>query len=451
MRIIRFTVRNHRSLRDEVSLELTSSKLTTNQPKDGESWSDYLHTLAGVFGPNASGKSNILHALHFMLSAVMSSSSSWQRWTSDGQRMEYFPQEPFRLDSDSVQAPSFYELEFLLNGGEQYLYSFEASREKVLAESLFVLNPETSRWKRVFERKEQEVKYGTSISPIGPITSQELVLSRALNLQNRDFGFVGAQMMTGLDSISTSQEEQSARLRGLTELLARGVVSEEEMVLLLKVADVGITGIRVEEELVPQKILQARLRGNLELEKAIREERPDLNFAPGDSLNNGIPSVVYDLLFKHRGSDEQVLRLEDESDGTLAWLVIASKVLETLRSGNVLLVDEIDSSLHPHLAQLLLDLFADASINRRGAQLLFTSHDITLVSKIQELGLSEEQVWFTEKGSAGETILFSLADFPRAASANYAKRYLEGRYGAVPLTSLATFRGLMHNPEEVLY
>ena len=442
MRIIRFTVRNHRSLRDEVSLELTSSKLTTNQPRPGETWSDYIHTLAGVFGPNATGKSNILHAVRFMMTAVINSSSVWQSW-----RNSSLPLDPFRLDTESAQTPSLYELEFLLGseeqGQKQYLYSFEASKEKILEESLSQLNPETSRWKRVFTRQEQTVKYGSGIDSIGPVSNRELVLSRAYYLQNQEIGSVAAQMIVGFDAISASQIEQSDRLKTLTEYLARGIVSEEEVLLLLKVADVGITGLKVEEEAIPQKILHARFQGNIELEKAIRDERPDLDFLPSDSLNNSIAPVVYELQFEHRGSAKTHLRLEDESDGTLSWLVIASNVLETLRQGNILLVDEIDTSLHPHLAQLLLELFSDTSINKNSAQLLFTSHDITLVSKIQELGLSEEQVWFTEKGAAGETILFSLADFPKASNANYAKRYLEGRYGAVPLTSLATFRGLM--------
>ena len=158
------------------------------------------------------------------------------------------------------------------------------------------------------------------------------------------------------------------------------------------------------------------------------------------------------LEFFHNSADSNSppLYLSDESDGTLAWLAISFAVLEALRTGKVVCGDELDSSLHPHLVRLIISLFTDPSVNTQGAQLIFTTHDATILHHYEELGLSPENFWFTEKNRDGATGLFSLADFPKITGANIEKRYLSGRYGAVPFVSHSIFWKILENKKQKL-
>jgi abortive infection protein len=126
------------------------------------------------------------------------------------------------------------------------------------------------------------------------------------------------------------------------------------------------------------------------------------------------------------------LSLERESAGTVAWLALVIPAVVTLQQGGVLVVDEIDSSLHPHLVEMLIGFFADEQKNPLGSQLICTTHDSYLISPQSSVKLEPEQIWLTEKGNDGASELYSLADFPRHKGANVAKRYLSGRYGGVP-------------------
>lgn len=135
--------------------------------------------------------------------------------------------------------------------------------------------------------------------------------------------------------------------------------------------------------------------------------------------------------------------IHDESDGTIAWLAIAVPALEALRGGGLVIVDEIDASLHPHLLDVLLGVFADPTVNTKQAQLIFTSHESYVLSPLSDVNLEPEQVWFTDKTYEGVTELTCLADFPRHPDANVAKRYLTGRYGGTPRLSPNTFAALV--------
>ena len=126
------------------------------------------------------------------------------------------------------------------------------------------------------------------------------------------------------------------------------------------------------------------------------------------------------------------MSLERESAGTVAWLALVVPAVVTLQQGGVLVVDEIDSSLHPHLVEMLIGFFADEQKNPLGSQLICTTHDSYLISPQSSVKLEPEQIWLTEKGNDGASELYPLADFPRHKGANVAKRYLSGRYGGVP-------------------
>ena len=164
-----------------------------------------------------------------------------------------------------------------------------------------------------------------------------------------------------------------------------------------------------------------------------------------------LDQVSRHLVFKHRGTSDEppVFSIEDESNGTIAWLSLAVPALERLREGGLLVIDEIDASLHPHLVDLILGAFADPAVNTKLAQIIFTSHESYVLSPLSEVDLEPEQVWFTDKSHDGVTELSCLAEFPRHPDANVAKRYLIGRYGGTPRLSPSTFEALVASREGV--
>jgi len=127
------------------------------------------------------------------------------------------------------------------------------------------------------------------------------------------------------------------------------------------------------------------------------------------------------------------MTLADQSEGTRTWLRLVSAALQAIDEGSVLLVDEIDSSLHPRLTARLIELFRDERTNVHGGQLLFTTHDATLLgTSFGNEILGRDEVWFVEKDGTGATTLFPLSDFHPRKDENTERRYLGGSYGAVP-------------------
>ena len=156
------------------------------------------------------------------------------------------------------------------------------------------------------------------------------------------------------------------------------------------------------------------------------------------------------LRFHHLGIDGAYpLDLNAESAGTLTWLGLAVPALARLRSGGVLCIDELDASLHPQLAQVLVSMFTDPDINPHGAQIVFTTHDTHFIDNVNPARLTPEQVWFTQKDAQGVSDLFSLDEFPTRAEQNHARRYLSGRYGAVPRIAPTQVRHLVGVQEQL--
>ena len=133
-------------------------------------------------------------------------------------------------------------------------------------------------------------------------------------------------------------------------------------------------------------------------------------------------------------------RLQSEGDGTIAWLSLIVPALFAMKHGNVLLIDEIDASLHPRMTAILIALFKDRQINAGHGQLIFTSHDTSLLGRLVGDQLEPHEVWFTEKGSDGAATLYSLDEFTVRKDDNIERRYLQGRYGAVPMVDMNEIR-----------
>ena len=431
MHLLRFTFENHRSFRDEATLDLARSTLSTLRPPKGTTWVDHIHHVDGIYGANASGKTNVLDALHYMLGAIGSSATSWLE-------KPQFPRAPFALIPGQMTAPATFELEFIFSG-KRYAYRFATDTDGVTEESLHVVS---TRWKQVFVRNADGRVKG--LGGVSKVAQRELALSRAAQLGNTTVTPVWEALMRGFDLYHVGDGEVSARLDRIADQLQERALSLDVLVTLAQIADTGITDIEVEERAIPPQFARLLAQMITPPTDAEQEDTPDSSSDEAKHLSN---FIARNLLFRH-GTEGGRLRHSDESTGTMAWLALGTAVVSALRHGRVLVVDELGASLHPQLSRLIVDWFDDPEINTTGAQLIFTSHDMTLLDAGRGDRDKREQVWFVEKGADGASELFNLADFPLQKGSNIVKQYLEGRFGGVPYTVPSLIHTLLNTRAE---
>lgn len=377
-----FRLGNHRSFRDEHELSLIPAYDRDRQT---------LPVIA-VYGANASGKSNLLDGFSFMLDAV---ADSFRRWDVD----EGVPRRPFRLDPLATSRPSTFVVELALDD-VRHTYGFTVDDEQVLEEWLYSYPVKKKRI--LFERAEQSIKIGSTVAdPKGRLeVIEELIRPNALFLSLA--AQLSLEQLLPVYRWFSSGGRFRKSLRGMTgDRFAQWLseISEEDrfgLEKLVAAADFGITGLDVRERIVPGS------------------EEPSRH-----------------LVLRHGAAE---FGLDDESDGTRAWIRLLVDATDVLRDGDVLVVDEIDASLHPFLTARLVDLFRSDESNPHGAQLIFTTHDASLLgTMLGEEVLARDQVWFVEKDKDGASNLYPLTDFKPRQGENTERRYLGGSYGAVPV------------------
>lgn len=415
--LIRFRVANYSSIRDEqelsfVSLGTTSSKEqqdTIRVPKYGI---EVLRVLA-VYGANASGKSNLLQALRFMCMAVVSSQTSWKPQGG-------IPRTPFLLDKSHASEPSFFEVD-LFEREVRYTYGFVVDATQVVEEWLYAY-PQGKKQKWFVRDSSQ---------------SKEFTFSRFLSGENKviqsltrsDSLFLSAAAQNNHQLLSpifnwfsksvrfVDSDTRSMLLHNTTREF-RASTNTDRILSILSGADLGITGIDVEDEEVSNTT-----RKMLEI---IAEDSPEA--FKGLKLSGTFPRPS--LRHKtHEGGLEKTLPFSEESHGTQVLFGLAGSIVQTLSSGSLLCVDELDAGLHPLIAVEIVRLFNDPIQNPNKAQLLFNTHDTNI---LECGGLRRDQIWFTEKDSDGATKLFPLSDYKPRKMENIKRGYLQGRYGGVP-------------------
>lgn len=433
MHLLRFTFENHRSFRDEATLDLTRSSLKTLRLPQGTTWAEHIHRVDGIYGANASGKTNILDALHYTLETIEFSATSWLE-------LPEFPRAPFALTTQTMSGPATFELEFV-QAGQRYEYRFTTNTDGIVEESLREVS---TRWKTIYTRSRSGNVKG--LSGIPRVAPRELALSRAARLGDPTVQPIWEGIMRGFDIYSVGDHEVRTRLDHIARQLQDRTLSLDALVTLAHIADTGITDIEVEveERAIPPQFAQLLAQMIAPSNDTDQEDTPENSSDEAEELSN---FIVRNLLF-HHGTESGRLRNSDESTGTMAWLALGTAVVSALRQGRVLVVDELGASLHPQLSRLIIDWFEDPEINTTGAQLIFTSHDMTLLDAGRGNREKWEQVWFVEKGSDGTSELFNLADFPLQKGSNIVKQYLEGRFGGVPYTVPSLIHTLLNTHTE---
>lgn len=396
--LLRFRTANVRSLRDEKELSFVvppgeeSDAARTVGLSDGRQLQVY--PVLGVFGANASGKSNVITALKKMREAVLHSYGPWTSYTGVPDR------EPFALDADSVAESTFYEIDFVLDDGVRWTYGFELGDSRVESEWLHAyprgrrqvwLDRDATR-ENVYDfpgdRVQDRARLARSTRP------NALLLSRAASDNHPQLSKIYDWFRSNLWEVTPETELREREAYTAQQLLEDS--ASDRVQELLRVADLGIQRAEVERQ-------------------------------PGGG------GLKWRLL--HEGEDGSAVALdwEKESFGTRSWFALIGPLLRAIDTGAVLLIDELDASLHPKFAAEVVRLFQAAWSNKTDAQLLFTSHDASLL-RTPRGGRSLEpgQIWLTEKDKGGATDLYPLSDFNPSPEEDLEDSYLAGAYGAVP-------------------
>lgn len=429
-----FRLQNHRSFQGEAELSLLPSYPTER----------LAVPVAAIYGANAAGKSNLLDGLRFMSRAVQ---ESYRRWEPEGG----VPRQPFRLDPASSASPSTFVVDLLLDG-VRYVYGFSIDDDHVLQEWLYGYPHGKKRV--IFEREGSSVGFGSTVSEpraraeaLAELTRPNaLFLSLAAQVGLTELTPVREWYVSGLRWGITRIGSAMTRSMSLVMSLMDNQCEREALVDLARAADVGITDVVVDTDEQALVRMQVAAQQRLALaERELAAAPPDRDDAETEFLRWRVQQVERERASLASGQAAQRLRfvhgsaadpfdIADESAGTQAWLVLLPSVLRSLRRGSTLVIDEIDTSLHPHLTAHLVGMFQSERTNPRGAQLIFTTHDASLLgTSFGEEVLARDQIWFVEKVPGGSSSLYPLTDFHPRKEENRERRYLGGSYGAVPL------------------
>ncbi|MBK8888903.1 MAG: AAA family ATPase [Dechloromonas sp.] len=421
--LVEFRVENFRSLRDEQVLSLVASKDKTFEDthtlETGLKAAPRLVRSAAIYGANASGKSNLIKALQYMRGVVMESATVIQ----PGQT---YAVQPFRLDAESANQPTEFEVTFILDG-IRYQYGFAMTTQRIVSEHLLVYKAfKPQRWfDRHFDESTGKDVYDFGPGLKGPKNLWEgatrpnaLFLSMAVQLNSEALRPVFGWFVGGLVILN----EQAPLGPQVSIQMLKQAEGRKQICDFLSAADISIADIEVVTRKVPGQAVHFDLAaGKTEVRSEEMEE--------------------HQLRFSHVTEQGRALfDLMDESNGTRNLLFLAGPVMDILRKGLTLVIDELDTSLHTLLVRELVRLFHCPDVNTGGAQLIFTTHDSSLLDA-QNL-FRRDQVWFVEKDRDQVSALVSLSEFSPRKNEALERGYLMGRYGAVPFLEHAL--GLKH-------
>ena len=410
--LIDFSVKNFRSIRNLLTLSMTADTKLTEKKEVLLSFRK-LKVLPEVMilGPNGAGKSTLLQAVKAALSIIDHSAG-----LKPGDSIEEIV--PYLFDEQTPGEPSFFQFTFTM-GDQKYVYGFSATKEAVAEE--FLYHFKTERASKVFERDGQDFSYGAPyknrLAPLEERTSENKLLLAAGAAWNDPLCKKIVHYLTR--SILVESPSTIARVGHAILMNSDGLDAyKEKMISLLMESDLSISDF----SLKPESVNKDEFLEKASIPDAMKE------------LVKGLPVTAFmedrsTTIHKVNGREYSLL-FESESEGTKNFFNMLPVLFNALEYGKTVMIDELETNLHPLLIQIILRLFEDPSSNKNQAQLIFTTHDVLLLgTKL----LRRDQILFIEKNhKKQETDLYSLADFSPRKDGNYLKNYLIGRYGAIP-------------------
>jgi len=419
--LLQFSVKNFRTFKDKATLSLIASNYDKETRENENIYYDENFGLrllksAVIYGANASGKSKLIDAFAFMRHFVINSSK-------ESQKGEQIDVEPFRLSQESENEPTEFEIIFLFNK-TIFRYGFESNKKKIVSEWLYY--KQKTKEVELFYRDENNFKphprnfiKGATVIKEGLVRDNALLVSVAAQFNEKS----AIDVLDWFERLKTLSGLKESGYQGFTMRKTDDPTHKSKILELLKIADLGIQDIilqKLDTESLP-KGMPKELRDMI-----IREANEEKKIFISDVLTT---HKKYDIDKKSIESVSFSL-YEDESSGTMKFFALTGPILDVIENGYTLIVDELDSKLHPNLVCKIVSLFNSKEFNPKNAQLIFNTHDTNLLNS----GLfRRDQIWFTDKDKYGEARLYSLADFKSVRKNEpFEDNYIRGKYGAVP-------------------
>lgn len=384
--LIQFTIENHRSIRDNAVISFAASKDTSFSSclihPDNKK---VLLPVIAVYGANAAGKSNVLHALMTMKEMIVGSASK----LSKGQKL---PWEPFAGNKN----PTSFEVVYIYDG-IRYAYGFSFDSQKIYSEYLY--HWPNGREALIFSRENGVYEFRDNITEQTTLSNRTLdnklylVSSNDWNLPQTENAYKWfLEKLTGI-------MEQSAAFSETVSEIIRSDTQKAQILKEMLLADLGISDVTI-------------------MPVAGKKEE-------------SVITTTHRMIDENGDMEYFQLLMEQESAGTKRFFSRIGGWLWALENGSLLIVDEIERSMHPLLTRRLIEMVQDSAVNTKGAQLLFTTHDALLLDLSF---LRRDQIWFAEKNEKRcATELYPLSSFSPRKGENIRKGYLQGRFGAIPL------------------
>lgn len=397
--ILNLEFKNYRSFKGSCSFttEPTSSKAKANNLCEVETkaeGSKKALKISLIFGANASGKTNLIKFLY-----------GFRRWVLNmdnrvGEDIVLY--QPFRFDRETANVPIEFSLEFI---AQKIRYKYEVSFTKTQIESESLISYPNGKQTQLYERtllpddKESDtIKLGASLAAYKPfnVFKNQLLLSKFLKdtpcepITNAAKYLADMVISNGFHGDTILGEDKE-----MLRWLYSHPDNKKMLVEFLAFADTGVADFQLEKR-----------SGNVEV------------------------TSLHGLYKDGEGIGKTDLPFREESFGTRALFIIGCHILQALQSGSPFFIDEMDSGLHSYVTQLIVDIFRNERINKKNAQLIFTTHDVNL---LDQNTIRKDQVWFTEKDEYGVSEIFTLSDFDDVREDTlFAKWYLNNKFGGVP-------------------
>lgn len=420
--LLKFNFKNYKSFRDEVSLDLTATKISEHSDSNFTVGNIKVLPIAGILGANASGKTNVMEAFRFMIDYVMLSLNFAGGQINPSIQNRVIKPIPYLFDRKSQNEGSKFEIYFVLDNDESekiYQYGF-IFKNSIIEEEWLNYKAKTSRddFKTIFYRNNNDYEFNgldkEIVKNIKVSMQKEtliLTLGATLNEQLLKSIFTWFRKIRILDFGNTAENYMISQwINNSKTILDKK--NQEAIVKFLAAFDDQIVGMDANEKVIDPITKQK----------------------------------IIEINFHHRLNDvdgRMHLPMQFESAGTQKMIHLFLFFDFILKNGSIIFIDELNSKLHPLLLRTILQLFLNKDINKKHAQIIFTSHDVwQLKSNI----MRRDEIWFTEKDDKGISNLYSLSDFVDdegekiRKDEDYQKNYLLGKYGAIP--KLKGFEGV---------
>lgn len=433
--LIEFKVSNFLSFKEEIRFSLAATSLKDKKvsdesvlfhPYDNDKFT--LLKSAALYGANASGKSNLVKAMIFFKKFILSSSTSTQI-------DELIDVVNFKLSTESEKESSIFDIIFL-SQNRQFMYGFSVNPLRVDAEWLYIkeLKPK-AREKEIYFRTYDSYEVNDIFQIGKDLVDKKMIRSNALFLSTAaQFNEpIATEIFHWLGTFNLVSGNRDGQYSPYTAFKLQDPASKARILDFTKFADLGIDDIQlVQEAVADMNVKEIDGRKEMALKKLFVEKNSNSLFSFHQKFDKELnEKELVQFLFS-----------QSESEGTIKYFGLAGPIIDTLDNGKILVIDELDSKLHPLLTQKIISLFNSIETNPKNAQLVFTTHDTNLLSANI---FRRDQIWFAQKDRYGASTLYSLAEYiiPVRNDASFEKDYLAGKYGAVP--SFKNFKKLFNS------